>query len=158
MAEEKVKVLVLDGPNLNLLGQREPQVYGTTTLAQIARQLEERAVALGAVVETFQSNHEGALIDRLHAAIGDAHAVIINPGAFTHYSLALRDAVAACALPTIEVHLSNTQAREQFRHRSVIAPVAVGQIAGLGPLGYSLALEAAVHLVRSRREVQEGVQ
>lgn len=145
---DPVKILVLDGPNLNLLGEREPDVYGTTTLADIHGQLARRAGELGAVIDTFQSNHEGALIDRLHAARGQYHGVIFNPGAFTHYSIALRDAVAGCGLPTIEVHLSNTQAREDFRRRSVIAPVAVGQIAGFGPLGYRLALEAVVALVR----------
>lgn len=145
---DPVKILVLDGPNLNLLGEREPHVYGTTTLADIHGQLARRAGELGAVIDTFQSNHEGALIDRLHAARGQYHGVIFNPGAFTHYSIALRDAVAGCGLPTIEVHLSNTQAREDFRRRSVIAPVAVGQIAGFGPLSYRLALEAVVALVR----------
>lgn len=145
---DPVKILVLDGPNLNLLGEREPDVYGTTTLADIHGQLARRAGELGAVIDTFQSNHEGALIDRLHAARGQYHGVIFNPGAFTHYSIALRDAVAGCGLPTIEVHLSNTQAREDFRRRSVIAPVAVGQIAGFGPLSYRLALEAVVALVR----------
>lgn len=145
---DPVQILVLDGPNLNLLGEREPDVYGTTTLAAIHQQLARRAAELGAVIDTFQSNHEGALIDRLHAARGVYHGVIFNPGAFTHYSIALRDAVAACGVPTIEVHLSNTQAREDFRHRSVIAPVAVGQIAGFGPLSYRLALEAVVALIR----------
>ncbi|HLS88068.1 MAG TPA: type II 3-dehydroquinate dehydratase [Sphingobacteriaceae bacterium] len=145
---DPVKILVLDGPNLNLLGEREPEVYGRTTLADIHGQLARRAQELGAIIDTFQSNHEGALIDRLHAARGQYDGVIFNPGAFTHYSIALRDAVAACGLPTVEVHLSNTQAREDFRHRSVIAPVAAGQIAGFGPLSYRLALEALVAMAR----------
>lgn len=145
---DPVKILVLDGPNLNLLGEREPEVYGRTTLADIHGQLARRAQELGAIIDTFQSNHEGALIDRLHAARGQYDGVIFNPGAFTHYSIALRDAVAACGLPTVEVHLSNTQAREDFRHRSVIAPVASGQIAGFGPLSYRLALEALVAMAR----------
>lgn len=144
-----VRVLVLDGPNLNLLGVREPDIYGTTTLADIYRQLARRAATLGAVVDTFQSNYEGALVDRLHGARGHVDAVILNPGALTHYSIALRDAVAGCGIPTIEVHLSNTRAREEFRHLSVVAPVTVGQIAGFGPRSYLLALEAAVALVRA---------
>ena len=143
----KPVILVLNGPNLNLLGQREPEKYGRTTLAEIERTLQREAKARGAVVECFQSNHEGALIDRIHAARGHADAIVINAGAYTHTSLALADALAAVAIPAIEVHLTNIHAREQVRHHSFIAPVAVGQIVGLGPRGYVLALEAALDIV-----------
>ncbi len=137
-----VKVLVLHGPNLNLLGRREPAVYGSTTLAEIDRSLVALGAELNIDVECAQSNHEGVLVDRIHEAMDRFAGLIINPGAFTHYSIALRDAVAAVGIPTIEVHLSNVHAREEFRRHSVVAPVAVGQIAGLGALGYALALRA----------------
>jgi 3-dehydroquinate dehydratase-2 len=138
-----LRVLVLHGPNLNLLGQREPEVYGRTTLATIDQRLIALGEELGLAVETFQSNWEGALVDKIHAALGHHDLIIINPGALTHYSIALRDAIAGVKIPTIEVHLSNTQAREEFRHHSVIAPVAVGSIAGFGAASYELALRAA---------------
>jgi 3-dehydroquinate dehydratase-2 len=142
------RVLVLHGPNLNLLGTREPAIYGHTTLADIDGELARRGAELGLEVESFQSNHEGQLIDRIQAARGRASAIIINPGGYTHTSVALRDALAAVGLPVIEVHLSNVAAREEFRHRSLIAPIAVGQIAGLGAIGYRLALEAARDLIQ----------
>lgn len=138
------KVLVLHGPNLNLLGTREPGVYGSQTLGEIDDRLRALAAERGVLLETFQSNHEGALIDRIHAAQGDADFLIINPGGYTHQGVSLRDAIAAVGIPTIEVHLTNIYAREPFRASSVIAPVALGLIVGLGPQGYELALAAAL--------------
>lgn len=140
-------VYVLNGPNLNLLGTREPEIYGSDTLDDIAGQLEDRARELGLAIDMRQSNHEGHLIDWLHEAQAqNARAVILNAGAYTHTSTALRDAVKAIAVPVIEVHLSNPQAREPFRRRSHIAPVARGTIAGFGALSYLLALDAAARL------------
>ena len=137
---------MLHGPNLNLLGEREPGVYGTVTLEEINRRLEKRAKDMGVELEIFQSNYEGALLDRLHQARHRVQAVIINPGALTHYSLALHDALKAVGLPAVEVHLSNIYAREDFRRHSVVAPAVSGQISGFGVMSYLLALEAAVHL------------
>ena len=139
-------VLVLHGPNLNLLGTREPALYGATTLAEIDAALTADGAAADPPVrvEAIQSNHEGALIDAIQAIGPTACAIIINPGGLTHYSIALRDALAAVGRPVIEVHLTNIHAREAFRHRSVIAPVAVGQIAGLGADGYRLALRYVI--------------
>jgi 3-dehydroquinate dehydratase-2 len=136
-----MRILVLHGPNLNLLGTREPDVYGRMTLADIDAALMKRGAELGVTVHTVQSNHEGMLIDTLHQEAPQSDGLIINPGAFTHYSYALRDAIAAVKLRTIEVHLSNVYAREPFRHHSVIAPIVTGQISGLGWRGYLLALE-----------------
>lgn len=133
--------LLLHGPNLNMLGQRQPEIYGRTTLAEINQAVSERASQAGAAVKAFQSNHEGALIDFIQAEAGQAAGVIINPGALTHYGLSLRDALANLDIPIIEVHLSNVYAREAFRHHSVVAPIAKGQIAGLGWQGYLLALD-----------------
>jgi 3-dehydroquinate dehydratase II len=138
------RILLLNGPNLNLLGTREPQTYGTTTLPEIAAHLTELARALGHEIVPFQSNAEHELIDRIHATKRDGTAfAIFNPGSFTHTSIALRDALLAVALPFIEIHLSNIFAREEFRHHSYFSDIAVGCIFGLGPKGYELALEAA---------------
>jgi 3-dehydroquinate dehydratase-2 len=145
---DRPTVLVVNGPNLNLLGTREPHIYGHTTLAQIDEELRVVGEGLGLAVQTFQSNHEGALIDRVQQARGEAAALIVNAGGYTHTSVALRDALAAVALPVIEVHLSHLAAREEFRQRSLLAPVCVAQITGLGAFGYRLALEAAAHLLR----------
>jgi 3-dehydroquinate dehydratase-2 len=136
-----MKILLIHGPNLNMLGRREPGIYGHTTLAQIDDATRERAEAAGATLLTFQSNHEGALIDFIQAEGWDADGIIINPGALTHYGLSLRDALASLAAPIVEVHLSNVYKREAFRHTSVVAPIATGQIAGLGWRGYLLALD-----------------
>jgi 3-dehydroquinate dehydratase-2 len=139
------QLLVLHGPNLNLLGTREPGTYGNDTLADINHRLKKRAEQAGISLDAFQSNHEGALVDRIHAARQDGTAfILINPGAFTHTSIALRDALLAVALPFVEVHLSNVHAREAFRHRSYFSDIAVGVICGLGAQGYELALEFAL--------------
>jgi 3-dehydroquinate dehydratase-2 len=137
-------VLVLHGPNLNLLGRREPQTYGVVSLSTINTALQEMAEELGAQLRILQSNHEGALVDALHQALDWADAVVINPGAYTHTSVALRDAIAAVKLPTVEVHLSNIYAREPFRHDSLIAPVCVGQVSGFGWRSYLVGLRAIV--------------
>lgn len=141
-----MKVLVLNGPNLNLLGQREPEVYGQTTLADIEGMLREKARSLSAEIEFKQSNHEGELVGWLQSAKEGCAAVILNAGAYTHTSVALRDAIAASPIPTLEVHLSNIYSREEFRHKSLIAPVCRGQISGFGAFSYVLALEAACNL------------
>jgi 3-dehydroquinate dehydratase II len=140
----KLNVIVLHGPNLNLLGLREPGIYGVATLAQIDAQLIELGNSLNVAVQTLQSNHEGVLVDAIHAARDRHHGIVVNAGAYTHTSIALRDAVSAVQVPTVEVHLSNIYKREEFRHHSHLAPVVVGQISGFGANSYYLGLQALV--------------
>src|SRR6266478_6039565 len=141
-----MKILFLNGPNLNLLGQREPEIYGHVTLADIEADVGKRAEKSGTEVEFRQSNSEGDLVTWIQQAKGRFEAIVINAGAYTHTSIALRDAIASVGVPTIEIHLSNVHAREEFRHRSLIAPVCRGQITGFGPYSYILALQAAVNI------------
>lgn len=152
-----MQILVLHGPNLNLLGTREPQVYGSTTLEQINAGLAKIAADRGVKLESFQSNHEGALIDRVHAARSDGTAfILINPGALTHTSVALRDALAGVALPFVEVHLSNVHRREAFRHHSYFSDLAEGVVVGLGAMGYRLALEFALDRIATGAPTKPG--
>jgi len=144
------RVRVLHGPSLNLLGRREPSIYGTATLAEIDRGLAAEAAELGLAVECFQSNHEGVLIDRIHEAAGSCAGILINPGAYAHSSLAIADALRAIALPAVEVHLSNVHAREPARHTLVVAAACVGVIAGFGALGYALGLRALLPHIQRR--------
>lgn len=145
-----MKIRVLHGPNLNLLGTREPDVYGSLTLAEIDRRITECAKSIGVQAEISQFNSEGELVEAIQQAGKSADAIVINPGAYTHYSIAIRDAVAAIKIPTVEVHLSNIYGREEFRQESVIAPVCAGQISGFGDQSYILGLQAAKHLVESK--------
>ncbi|MBC7216674.1 MAG: type II 3-dehydroquinate dehydratase [Candidatus Caldatribacterium sp.] len=139
-----MRLLCILGPNLNLLGERERNIYGTLSFKELVSLLAEEAKRRGMELEVFQSNHEGAIIDKIHEARGKWDGIIINPGAYTHYSIAIRDALKAVGIPAIEVHMSNIYAREEFRHHSVTAPVCWGQITGLGYFGYILAMEAFV--------------
>ncbi|MBI2875665.1 MAG: type II 3-dehydroquinate dehydratase [Candidatus Tectomicrobia bacterium] len=141
------RVLVIHGPNLNLLGLREPGIYGALTLAQINAELERLASELGVEIEFFQSNHEGALVEAIQGALGRIDAIVINPAAYTHTSVAIRDALLAVSLPTVEVHLSNVHRREEFRHRSLVVDVAAGQVMGFGLHSYLLGLRAALALI-----------
>jgi len=145
-----VRLLLINGPNLNTLGRRQPEIYGSTTLQQIEERVRRRAGELGVEIEAFQSNTEGDIIEFLQRQAGEAAGALINPGAFTHYSLALRDAFEATALPFIEVHISNIHAREEFRHHSVLADLAIGQVSGLGWRGYLAALDALVEILKER--------
>jgi len=151
-------ILLINGPNLNTLGTREPAIYGSVTLGQIFTMLQRRGEELDATVESFQSNHEGAIIDFIQQKAEQADGIIINPGALSHYSIALRDALAAVKAPVIEVHLSNIYAREEFRHQSLMAPVCKGHIVGMGWRGYLLAFEGLVELAREQeqRHSKEG--
>src|SRR5712675_490 len=141
-----MKILFLNGPNLNLLGQREPEIYGHTTLADIEAKVRERAAELKVKIDFRQSNVEGELVDWIQQAKGEFNVIVINAAAYTHTSIALRDAIAGSGIPTIEIHLSNVHAREEFRHKSLIAPVCRGQITGFGQKSYILGLEAAVYV------------
>ena len=143
-----MRVLLLNGPNLNLLGLREPGLYGADTLEAIEAQLSRQAAGLGVELDCFQSNHEGALVDRIHAARGSVDGILINAGAFTHTSIALRDALLGVAIPYVELHLSNVHAREPFRHHSYLADKALGVICGFGPASYDLALQGLVARLR----------
>ena len=147
-----MKILFLNGPNLNLLGQREPEVYGRVTLADIEAKVRERAAQLKAGIDFRQSNLEGELVDWIQQAKGQFDVIVINAAAYTHTSIALRDAIAAVGVPTIEIHLSNIHAREEFRHKSLIAPVCWGQITGFGQKSYILALEAAVDVKVNKKQ------
>ncbi|KAI0804381.1 catabolic 3-dehydroquinase [Xylaria sp. FL0064] len=145
-------ILLINGPNLNLLGTREPHIYGSTTLSDVVSQAESQAAELGITLQTFQSNHEGAIIDKIQAARGEVDAIVINPGAFTHTSVAIRDALLGVDIPFVELHVSNVHAREPFRHHSYFQDKAVAVICGLGTFGYTAAIEfAAKHMkVKSR--------
>ena len=144
------KILVIHGPNLNLLGERETAVYGEVTLEQINQSLEKLALEKGVALEITQLNGEGEIVDCIQGARGKVKGLLINPGAYTHYSVAIRDAIAGVGIPTVEVHLSNITAREEFRHQSVIAPVAVGQISGFGGESYCLGLLALINVLQSK--------
>jgi 3-dehydroquinate dehydratase II len=154
-----LSVLVLHGPNLNLLGQREPEIYGSLSLADVNSRLKVEAAVMLVDIVTTQSNHEGVLVDKIHEALGLHQGILINPGAYTHTSVALRDAIAGVGLPAVEVHLSNVYRREEFRHHSYIAPVAVGQISGFGVNSYLLGLRALVYHLREGRgeEKEQGL-
>ena len=145
------KILVIHGPNLDLLGQREPGVYGKATLKQINGELSKIAKAEKIALETFQSNHEGEIVEKIGKAKGKFDCIVINPAAYTHTSVAIRDAISAVSMPVVEVHLSNIYAREEFRHTSLISPVAVGQVSGFGVDSYRLGLKAAIEITKKKK-------
>ena len=151
-----LSLLVLHGPNLNLLGQREPEIYGKTTLEGINRLLEQEAQLLPVRLSIVQSNHEGVLVDAIHSAFGQHQGLLINAGAYTHTSIALRDAISGVGIPTVEVHLSNIYRREAFRHHSLIAAVSVGQISGFGAESYRLGLQALVHHLQGQKPLESS--
>lgn len=146
---EQLSILVLHGPNLNLLGLREPGIYGAVTLDEINQSLQQEAERLGSQVTVLQSNHEGVIVDAIHAALGHHQGILINAGAYTHTSVAIRDAISGVAIPTVEVHLSNIYRRESFRHHSYIAAVAIGQISGFGAQSYRFGLQALIDYLRT---------
>ena len=150
----QISILVIHGPNLNLLGNREPQTYGSTTLAQIDQSLQQEAERLRVSLSCLQSNYEGALVDAIHQAQGKHQGIMINAGAYTHTSVAIRDALAGVSIPTVEVHLSNIYRREEFRHHSYIAPIAIGQISGFGANSYILGLQALVNYLQSELRLE----
>lgn len=147
-------ILVLNGPNLNLLGTRKPEIYGTTTLADIEQQMQQKAKQLNCSIDFLQSNHEGVLVEAIQKTKGNYQYLIINAAAYTHTSVAIRDAIEAVEIPAIEIHLSNIHAREEFRHNSLLAPVCVGQICGFGAMSYILALEYAAEIGRQKNEAE----
>lgn len=149
-----MKILVIHGPNLNLLGRREPEIYGSLTLDAVNARIAALARELGVDVAFHQSNHEGELVQKIQDSLGTVHAIVINPGAYTHTSVALRDAVLSTGIPTVEVHLSNIYKREEFRRRSYLADVAVGQVTGFGPDSYLLGLRAAVSFLRNSGNIK----
>lgn len=149
-------LLLVNGPNLNLLGQREPGLYGHQTLDRIEAALRQRASSEGVILDSFQSNCEGALVDRIHLAQGEVDGILINAGAYTHTSIAIRDALLGTAIPYVELHLSNTHARESFRHRSFLADRAIGVICGFGPVSYDLALDGLLRYLRQSRAGEES--
>jgi 3-dehydroquinate dehydratase II len=151
-----ISILVLHGPNLNLLGQREPKFYGKLTLAEIDKLLKEEAQKLSVKLSCLQSNHEGALVDAIHQAVETHQGIVINAGAYTHTSIAIRDALSAVKLPTVEVHLSNIYQREEFRHHSYIAPIAIGQISGFGADSYRFGLQALINQIK-RLQAEQNV-
>ncbi|WP_200762539.1 type II 3-dehydroquinate dehydratase [Nitrosophilus alvini] len=153
-----MKVMVIQGPNLNMLGVREQNIYGPMRLEQIHDQMKAFAEQNGLDIEFFQSNLEGEIVDKIQECLGDAHGIIINPAAYTHTSIAIRDAIAAVQLPTIEVHISNVYRREEFRQKSLIAPVCAGQISGFGPFSYHLAMVAMLQIFNELKAIQESQQ
>jgi 3-dehydroquinate dehydratase-2 len=153
-----MKITVIQGPNLNMLGTREQNIYGGMKLEQIHKQMQEAATQNGFEIDFFQSNLEGEIIDKIQECLGDSHGIIINPAAYTHTSIAIRDAISAVNLPTIEVHISNIYRREEFRHKSLIAPVVAGQISGFGPFTYHLALVAMMQILNEIQTLKQAKQ